>query len=137
MWRFADRYELHMLVQAARGVARGPVAAPRGGGPAASHEWTPEKQPAPGTDHETASPPPRSIRRKAAFIAGRKISCSRWFAFELAWVDAARPRQPRGQSRPSPRCTNAGTPEQRAKYVGGAAPPQAGRNAQTSPRGLR
>jgi len=26
MWRFADRYDLHMLVQAARGVARGPVA---------------------------------------------------------------------------------------------------------------
>ena len=26
MWRFADRYELQMLVQGARGVARGPVA---------------------------------------------------------------------------------------------------------------
>ena len=26
MWRFTDRYDLQMLVQSARGVARGPVA---------------------------------------------------------------------------------------------------------------
>ena len=32
LWRFADRYDLQMLVQSARGVARGPVlAALRGG----------------------------------------------------------------------------------------------------------
>ncbi len=41
MWRFADRYELHMLVQAARGVARGPVARLVAAGGRNSHEWTP------------------------------------------------------------------------------------------------
>ena len=43
MWRFADRYELHMLVQAVRGVARGPVARLVAGGARNSHDWTPEK----------------------------------------------------------------------------------------------
>ena len=43
MWRFADRYELHMLVQSARGVARGPVARLVAAGGRNSHEWTPEK----------------------------------------------------------------------------------------------
>ena len=41
MWRFADRYELHMLVQASRAVARGPVARVVADGGRNSHEWTP------------------------------------------------------------------------------------------------
>jgi len=43
MWRFAERYELHMLVQATRGVARGPVARLVASGGRNSHEWTAEK----------------------------------------------------------------------------------------------
>ncbi len=43
MWRFADRYELQMLVQSVRGVARGPVARLVAGGGRNSHEWTREK----------------------------------------------------------------------------------------------
>src|SRR5512141_2492520 len=43
MWRFADRYDLHMLVQSARGVARGPVARLVANGGRNSHEWTAEK----------------------------------------------------------------------------------------------
>src|SRR5512139_2815420 len=43
LWRFADRYDLQMLVQSARGVARGPVARLVAGGARTSHEWTAEK----------------------------------------------------------------------------------------------
>ena len=43
LWRFADRYDLQMLVQSARGVARGPVARLVADGARNSHEWTPEK----------------------------------------------------------------------------------------------
>src|SRR5512133_166137 len=43
MWRFADRYDLAMLVQSARTVARGPVARLVAQGGRNSHEWTPEK----------------------------------------------------------------------------------------------
>lgn len=42
-WRFADRYDLHMLVQSARFVARGPVARLVANGGRNSHEWTPAK----------------------------------------------------------------------------------------------
>ena len=43
MWRFAERYDLAMLVQSARTVARGPVARLVSQGARNSHEWTPEK----------------------------------------------------------------------------------------------
>src|ERR1035437_3504287 len=42
-WRFADRYDLHMLVQSTRSVARGPVARLVASGGRHSHEWTPAK----------------------------------------------------------------------------------------------
>jgi hypothetical protein len=43
MWRFADRYDLQMLVQSARAVARGPVARLVAEGGRNTHEWTMEK----------------------------------------------------------------------------------------------
>jgi hypothetical protein len=42
-WNFADRYDSQMLVQSARGVARGPVAKLVAQGGRNSHEWTPAK----------------------------------------------------------------------------------------------
>ncbi|MDD8051939.1 MAG: hypothetical protein PHG55_11395, partial [Verrucomicrobiota bacterium] len=43
MWRFADRFDLQMLVQSAREVARGPVARLVAEGQRNTHEWTEEK----------------------------------------------------------------------------------------------
>ena len=43
MWRFADRFDLQMLIQSTRGVARGPVARLVAEGERLSHEWTPKK----------------------------------------------------------------------------------------------
>ena len=43
MWRFTDRYDLQMLVQSARSVARGPVARLVAQGERNSHDWTPKK----------------------------------------------------------------------------------------------
>ena len=43
MWRFDDRYDLQMLVQSARSVARGPVARLVAEGARNSHEWTEAK----------------------------------------------------------------------------------------------
>ena len=42
-WRFADRFDLQMLVQSARGVARGTVARLVAAGERNTHEWTPGK----------------------------------------------------------------------------------------------
>src|SRR3974377_127077 len=44
LWRFADRYDLHMLVQSVRAVARGPVARLVAQGARNTHEWTAAKQ---------------------------------------------------------------------------------------------
>src|SRR5690242_20598354 len=43
LWRFADRYDLQMLVQSVRAVARGPVARLVANGGRHTHEWTAEK----------------------------------------------------------------------------------------------
>ena len=43
LWRFADRFDLQMLVQSVRAVARGPVARLVAQGARNTHEWTPEK----------------------------------------------------------------------------------------------
>ena len=43
MWRFADRYDLQMVVQSSRSVARGPVARLVAEGARNTHEWTAEK----------------------------------------------------------------------------------------------
>lgn len=43
LWRFADRFDLQMLVQSARSVARGPVARLVAEGARNSHEWTEQK----------------------------------------------------------------------------------------------
>ena len=42
-WGFADRFDLQMLVQSTRGVARGPVARLVASGGRNTHEWTPGK----------------------------------------------------------------------------------------------
>ena len=39
LWRFSDRYDLQMLVQSVRDVARGPVAKLVAEGARHSHEW--------------------------------------------------------------------------------------------------
>lgn len=43
LWRFADRFDLQMLVQSARSVACGPVARLVAEGARNSHEWTEQK----------------------------------------------------------------------------------------------
>lgn len=42
-WRFAHRFDLQMLVQSARDVARGPVARLVAAGERNTHEWTAAK----------------------------------------------------------------------------------------------
>ena len=129
MWRFADRYELHMLVQSARGVARGPVARLVAGGGRNSHEWTPEKsQPAPTLSTKAASPPRFWTRNTAGSSPGRKILCWRCIAFELAWVDAGAATGSLAGNLGLAPIHERGTPEQRAKYIAAAAPLKPGEN---------
>jgi alkylation response protein AidB-like acyl-CoA dehydrogenase len=122
MWRFADRYELHMLVQAARGVARGPVARLVAAGGRNSHEWTPEKNSLLQHYDESGITAAALDPEDGGFIAGPKNLALALVAFELAWVDAGAATGSLAGNLGLAPIHERGTPEQRVKYVAGAAP---------------
>ena len=79
LWRFADRYDLQMLVQSSRRVARGPVARLVAAGERNTHEWTAAQGRAacrPST--APASPPSSWIPRRAASSPARRTLRWRW-----------------------------------------------------------
>ncbi len=88
LWRFADRYDLAMLVQAARTVARGPVARLVAAGARNSHEWTPEKASLLAVYDESGITAAFLDPRYGGYIEGPKNLALALIAFELAWVDA-------------------------------------------------
>jgi alkylation response protein AidB-like acyl-CoA dehydrogenase len=126
LWRFADRYDLQMLVQSARAVARGPVARLVAEGARNDHEWTARKDAllpiydAAGITGAFMEP------EEGGFIAGPKNMALALLAFELAWVDAgAATGALAGFLGLSP-IHERGTDEQRRHYMRLAAPPQEG-----------
>ena len=88
LWRFSDRFELQMLVQSARAVARGPVARLVAAGGRGVHEWTADKAAlfdaydAAGITAAFMDP------EDGGFLEGPKNLALALMAFELAWVDA-------------------------------------------------
>jgi alkylation response protein AidB-like acyl-CoA dehydrogenase len=128
MWRFADRYELHMLVQAARGVARGPVARLVAAGGRNSHEWTPEKNSLLQHYDESGITAAFLDPEHGGFVAGPKNLVLALIAFELAWVDAGAATGSLAGNLGLAPIHERGTPEQRAKYIAAAAPVKSGEN---------
>jgi len=128
MWRFADRYELQMLVQSARGVARGPVARLVAAGGRNSHEWTADKAGLLQHFDESGITAAFLGPDEGGFIAGPKNLALALIAFELSWVDAGAATASLAGNLGLAPILERGTPEQRAKYAGGAAPLQPGEN---------
>jgi alkylation response protein AidB-like acyl-CoA dehydrogenase len=126
MWRFADRYELHMLVQATRQVARGPVARLVASGGRNSHDWTPEKASLLPHFDESGITAAFLDPEYGGFIAGPKNLVLALIAFELSWVDAGAATGSLASNLGLAPIHERGTPEQRAKYVGGAVPVKPG-----------
>src|ERR1039457_6532253 len=125
-WRFADRYDLQMLVQSARAVARGPVARLVANGGRNSHEWTPAKAElleAVGASGITAV---FMEPEHGGFIAGPKNLALALVAFELAWVDGGAATASLAGCLALAPIHERGTPEQQTKYMQLAAPPQNG-----------
>ena len=122
LWRFADRYELQMLVQASRNVARGPVARLVANGGRNSHEWTPEK--AALLPHFDGSGITATFLdpEQGGFISGPKNLALALIAFELAWVDAGAATCSLAGNLGLAPIHERGTPEQRAKYIAAASP---------------
>ncbi len=128
LWRFADRYELHMLVQSARGVARGPVARVVADGGRNSHEWTPAKAGLLRHFDESGITAAALDPEEGGFIAGPKNLALALLAFELAWVDAGAATCSLAGNLGLAPIHERGTPEQRARYVANAAPLKPGEN---------
>ena len=126
LWRFADRYDLQMLVQSARAVARGPVARLVADGARNSHEWTEQKAQLLKAYDESGITAAFLDPELGGFIEGPKNLALAMVAFELSWVDAgAATCSLAGNLGLSP-IHERGTPEQRDTYMKRAVPPQPG-----------
>jgi alkylation response protein AidB-like acyl-CoA dehydrogenase len=126
LWRFADRYDLQMLVQSARAVARGPVARLVAEGARNSHDWTAEKAALLKAFDESGLTTAFMDPAQGGFIEGPKNLALALAAFELSWVDAgAATCSLAGNLGLSP-IHERGTPEQCDLYMRRAVPPQPG-----------
>src|ERR1039457_1647569 len=125
-WRFADRFDLQMLVQSARGVARGTVARLVAAGERNTHEWTPAKGEMLEAFDRAGLTAVFMEPEEGGFITGPKTLARALAAFELAWGDsgAATPSLA-GFLALSP-IHERGTQEQVTRYKTLAATPQPG-----------
>ncbi len=126
MWRFSERYDLQMLVQSVRQVARGPVARMVAEGARNSHEWTEQKNAL--LEHYDAAGVTGVFMEphQGGFLEGPKNLAMALVAFELAWVDAgAATGSLAGHLALSP-IHERGTQEQQDKYMNLAAPARPG-----------
>jgi alkylation response protein AidB-like acyl-CoA dehydrogenase len=126
LWRFADRYDLAMLVQSARTVARGPVARLVAEGARNSHEWTPEKASLLPAFDESGITAAFLEPQYGGFIEGPKNLALALIAFELSWVDAGAATCSLAGNLGLAPIHERGTPEQREYYMNLAAPPKPG-----------
>ena len=130
LWRFTDRFDLQMLVQSVRAVARGPVARLVSAGARNTHEWTPEKH---KLLEEFDVAGITSVFMDPAFggyIEGPKNFALALVAFELAWVDAGAATGSLATALGLAPIHERGTPEQRDRYMRAAVPPQPGEDRQ-------
>jgi len=125
-WRFADRFDLQMLVQSARGVARGTVARLVAAGERNTHEWTPGKHEMMEAFDRAGVTAAFMEPEEGGFISGPKNLALALSAFELAWVDGgAATASLAGFLALSP-IHERGTAQQSSHYKKLSAPPQPG-----------
>jgi alkylation response protein AidB-like acyl-CoA dehydrogenase len=126
MWRYQDRFDLQMLVQSSRAVARGPVARLVAQGARNTHEWTPEKAALLPAFDAAGITTCFMDPHQGGFIEGPKNLVLALVAYELSWVDAgAATGSLAGNLALSP-IHERGTPEQRDTYMARCVPPPAG-----------
>ena len=122
MWRFADRYDLQMLVQSARAVARGPVARLVAEGARNTHEWTDEKNALLEAYDEAGLTAVFLDPENGGFVEGPKNLALALAAFELAWVDGGAATGAMAGHLGLAPIHEKGTPEQRDLYMRRSAP---------------
>ena len=126
MWRFSDRFDLQMLIQSARRVARGPVARMVAEGGRNSHEWTTGKAELLNVFDEAGISSVFLDPEQGGFIAGPKNLAMALLAFELSWVDGGAATSSMAGNLALAPIHGRGTPEQRDTYMRRACPPKPG-----------
>ncbi|MBN1465261.1 acyl-CoA/acyl-ACP dehydrogenase, partial [candidate division KSB1 bacterium] len=122
MWRYSDRFDLQMLVQSVRAVARGPVAHAVANGARNSHEWTAEKDNLLRVFDESGITTLFMEPEYGGYIAGPKNLALAIAAFELSWVDGGAATASLAGNLALEPIHERGTAEQKAFYMSGAAP---------------
>ncbi len=125
-WRFADRYDLQMLAQSSRSVARTTVAHMVAAGERNSHEWTPAKNEMLQAFDRAGITAAFMDPEEGGFISGPKNLALALAAFELAWVDGGAATASLAGFLALAPIHERGTPEQARHYMTLSAPPQAG-----------
>ena len=125
-WRFADRFDLQMLMHSARAVARGTVARMVAAGERNTHEWTPAKREMMEAFDRAGITAAFMEPEEGGFIAGPKNLALSLAAFELAWVDGGAATASLASFLALAPIHECGTAEQVRHYKGLAAPPQPG-----------
>jgi len=125
-WRFADRYDLQMLMQSARAVARGTVAHMVAAGERNNHEWTPAKNEMLEAFDRAGITAAFMEPEEGGFITGPKNLALSLAAFELAWVDGGAATASLAGFLALAPIHERGTPEQSRHYKALSAPPQPG-----------
>jgi alkylation response protein AidB-like acyl-CoA dehydrogenase len=125
-WRFADRFDLQMLVQSARSVARGTVARLVSAGERNTHEWTPAKSEMMEAFDRAGITAAFMEPEEGGFIAGPKNLALALAAFELAWVDGGAATASLASCLALAPIHERGTAEQISRYMSLCAPPQPG-----------
>jgi alkylation response protein AidB-like acyl-CoA dehydrogenase len=128
LWRFADRYDLAMLVQSTRAAARGPVARLVAEGARNSHEWTEQKARLLQVFDESGITAAFMDPAQGGYIEGPKNLVLAVIAFELSWVDAGAATCSLAGDLALAPIHERGTPEQRDHYMSQAVPPKPGEN---------
>jgi alkylation response protein AidB-like acyl-CoA dehydrogenase len=125
-WRFADRFDLQMLVQSSRAVARTTVAQMVAAGERNTHEWTPAKAEMMEAFDRAGITAAFMEPEEGGFIVGPKNLALSLAAFELAWVDGGAATGSLASFLALAPIHECGTAEQISHYKTLAAPPQAG-----------
>ncbi|MCU0246586.1 MAG: acyl-CoA/acyl-ACP dehydrogenase, partial [Bryobacter sp.] len=129
LWRLSDRYDLQMVIQAARGVARGPVARLVAEGARHDHDWTTAKNEL--LQHYDAAGITTLFMEphQGGYMEGPKNVALALVAFELAWVDAGAATASLANCLALAPIHERGTDEQRDAYLSRCVPPNPARGA--------
>ena len=117
LWRFDDRFDLQMLVQSTRALARGAVARAVAEGARNSHEWTEAKQTMLQAFDESGVTCVLLDPDRGGFVEGPKNMAAALAAFELAWVDGGAATCCLASNLALAPIKECGTPEQQQQHL--------------------